>query len=875
MGEFSMSSANEQLQEFLSKQEFGMPKDLVLDGKIQRFGEGKKGREPHWYVGSNDGDGLSLTIGSHKIPEYKATFRSKTSRTKSLWKKGSSILEKWQSCHSSETSAYLSRKKIQGLFGARINYFGDLVIPMYKDQLLVGLQTIDPEGKKLFVTGSKKNGSYFELEGAKDISKIYVAEGFATAASVMMATEARTICAFDSGNLPLVVEEVAKKYLDLKILIAGDDDRYAEINTGRKAAEKVSKIAPAIFPVFASEDEKSTDWNDLHAKEGLEMVRSQLAFKEPLEQQLAESAPETRLNKPKLKRKKTVSGSEIESAEPPRKEDFVLPGLLVGQVGLLCSPGGAGKSGVALILANQIASGGKKDLLGFGEIMNGSVVMFTLEDPLTIFSARQRSLKEDLSSEEYEAFKKNLHIVDATESQNQMSSEYVISNAREAIKGKPEGAALRLVIIDHLSYWSNSDLNDGAQCGELIKNFNHIAQELECAVLILHHTNRGSMMKGKDRQTGSVNIGGSYKLHSLVRWVAILEHIEQAELKKIYKLEGKNEDDYKLLSIDKVNHGEKLKFLLKRRQERMGLLYKIGFAEKQIEVKKEPSNVEVLSKEEADSFSMIEASPRLRDLDEKTQPIMRWLTRSPIFQTVSQKKRESLTELVNGSKWDKDRPEVSTYCKVWDKDDFIIVSGPVCDQEDLKLYAFMVTELLRSHQNGNLGLSIKLSILEILRAFGKSDSGQNAERVRRQINRLRRMVIDYRKTKKSLWTESLITSFVSLDAGRNNHVAVTFSPAMIFFYKAQEYTLLNTPQFWALSGIGASLLAFYSSFDINSLSNFRIISIEKVKELLSISPTRDPKEVVKEIKKAHQNLIDIGFFKKDQIKISRGEVHIS
>jgi len=66
-----------------------------------------------------------------------------------------------------------------------------------------------------------------------------------------------TVAAFDSGNLPAVAQALHAKFPDKPIVIAGDDDRQAEltqgINPGRKKALEAAKAVggKAIFPIFA------------------------------------------------------------------------------------------------------------------------------------------------------------------------------------------------------------------------------------------------------------------------------------------------------------------------------------------------------------------------------------------------------------------------------------------------------------------------------------------------------------------------------------------------------------------------------------------------------------------------------------------------
>lgn len=68
---------------------------------------------------------------------------------------------------------------------------------------------------------------------------------------------------------------------------------------------------------------------------------------------------------------KPINILEAFAAAPPPL-DYVLPNMVAGTVGALVSPGGAGKSMLALQLAAQIAGG--PDLLEVGELPTGPVI---------------------------------------------------------------------------------------------------------------------------------------------------------------------------------------------------------------------------------------------------------------------------------------------------------------------------------------------------------------------------------------------------------------------------------------------------------------------------------------------------------------------
>lgn len=91
---------------------------------------------------------------------------------------------------------------------------------------------------------------------------------------------------------------------------------------------------------------------------------------------------------------KPINILEAFAAAPPPL-DYVLPNMVAGTVGALVSPGGAGKSMLALQLAAQIAGG--PDLLEVGELPTGPVIYLPAEDPPTAI----HRLYKDLMPQQY------------------------------------------------------------------------------------------------------------------------------------------------------------------------------------------------------------------------------------------------------------------------------------------------------------------------------------------------------------------------------------------------------------------------------------------------------------------------------------------
>jgi phage/plasmid primase-like uncharacterized protein len=129
--------------------------------------------------------------------------------------------------------------------------------------------------KKMAVKEFLQNGDY--------AGPVLVAEGYATAASLHMATGQPVAVAFNAHNLVAVAEQLRARHPKAEITICADDDHHLDNNVGlaraREAAEAVKgKIA---MPSFSREERgrKMTDFNDLHTSRGLDAVKKQVAEK--------------------------------------------------------------------------------------------------------------------------------------------------------------------------------------------------------------------------------------------------------------------------------------------------------------------------------------------------------------------------------------------------------------------------------------------------------------------------------------------------------------------------------------------------------------------------------------------------------------------
>lgn len=225
----------------------------------------------------------------HKRRAAEAKRRRKAEQEAQARKAADKAVRIWEAAQSGTTD-YHDRKGI-ARHGARV--WRDLVVvPMRKDGELVGLQFIQADGSKRFLTGCAKEGSFFSIAKRSDsLDRIVICEGYATACSLRDALGVPVIAAFDAGNLKPVAKAIRKRYPDAAIVIAGDSDQWTERPDGtpwNPGVEKAQQAAVAIGgarvivpQVPADDSERRTDWNDIASTDGLDAIRS--AFDAPEE----------------------------------------------------------------------------------------------------------------------------------------------------------------------------------------------------------------------------------------------------------------------------------------------------------------------------------------------------------------------------------------------------------------------------------------------------------------------------------------------------------------------------------------------------------------------------------------------------------------
>ncbi|MFP3341473.1 helicase RepA family protein [Halomonas sp. SIMBA_159] len=263
--------------------------------------------------------------------------------------------------------------------------------------------------------------------------------------------------------------------------------------------------------------------------------------------------------------------------EPPPL-DYVLPNMVTGTVGALVSPGGAGKSMLALQLAAQIAGG--PDLLEVGDMPTGQVVYLPAEDPPTAIYHRVHALGAHFTPEQRQVVTERLLI----EPLIGRCPNIIAPDWFDGLKRAAEGS--RLMILDTLRRFHIEEENASGPMAQVIGRMEAIAADTGCSIVFLHHSNKGAAVMGtSDQQQAS---RGSSVLVDNIRWQSYLSGMTQAEADE-WGVDRGQRGYFVRFGVSKANYGAPFQECWFRRHE--GGILKPAVLERQ----KRPSPVKLKS----------------------------------------------------------------------------------------------------------------------------------------------------------------------------------------------------------------------------------------------------------------------------------------
>ena len=249
------------------------PDTIVDDGKIHRFStNGKPTHKSGWYMLHTDAvaagafgdwrEGFTQNwcskadtamTDSERLAHRERVKTMQRQREDDMAQRqqvaATHAFTRWKAATPCAEHDYLARKGIQ-THGVKIE--GDKLLIAMRDTAgtVHSLQTITPDGTKMFMSGGRVKGCYFGI--GKPKGALIVCEGFATGASIFECTGHAVAVAFNAGNLEAVAVALRTKYPALKIIIAADDDHQTPGNPGMTKATEAAQAAGGTLamPVF-------------------------------------------------------------------------------------------------------------------------------------------------------------------------------------------------------------------------------------------------------------------------------------------------------------------------------------------------------------------------------------------------------------------------------------------------------------------------------------------------------------------------------------------------------------------------------------------------------------------------------------------------
>ena len=336
----------------------------------------------------------------------------------------------------------------------------------------VNKQTIKPDGHKKFDHGAPVNECFNVLNGPLE-GVCYIAEGWATAASVAMSTQRPAVFALNSGNLPKVAELLLRERPECNFIVAADND-----DAGIKAAKETG------LPYRAPRESK-WDWNDVMVNHGPQAVVKELK--------------RVRLPKPLF-----VPLGDLEFKAP----EWLIDGMLEANTFSVCfgSPA-AGKTFLTLDMALCIATG--KDF--HTHAVRQGPVFYIAGEGHNGFARRAAawSKANDIPLQGVPFFKSSRAVIITDDS----SVAELIDTIDEMVQqhGEPQ-----LIVIDTLARsMGAADENSTKEMGAAIRAIDECRDAYDCTVLAVHHTGHGN----KDRARGSSALLGAVDAEFMVdKW---------------------------------------------------------------------------------------------------------------------------------------------------------------------------------------------------------------------------------------------------------------------------------------------------------------------------------------------------------------------
>lgn len=476
-----------QLADAMANAGLNPPPNIVIDGKLHRFNSGTKGKAGHdksgWYLAFPDGVpagsfgcwrsgielnwranvGRQLTVAeemahTRRIQEAKALRDAELKRQREvaadtaekIWTEGSAA---------SADHPYLVRKKV-GTHGARVTGDGRLMVPLYNAEgNLSSIQYIDPDGGKLYHSGGQTGGCFWMVGTNDEPGTIYVAEGFATAATIHEAMGRPCVVAYSASNIVPVTGTIREQFgVNQDIVIVADHDGHG---VGQKYADQAAAKYGArsiLIPIPGDANDYVAEGHDLTA---LLLTKVDSDWLVPVDEFSSQPSPISWLVKHWIQDRALI---------------------------MVHGPSGGGKTFVVLDWMLSIASTRTE---WYGHKINHGPIVYLAGEGHHGLRARIAAWKHDRGIGHIEMWLSR-HGCDLNTTEGYHKVLQAIRNL---------GVSPRAIVVDTLHRFLAGDENSAQDAKTMLDSCAALMEEFDCSVILVHHT--GVSEEAQHRARGS------------------------------------------------------------------------------------------------------------------------------------------------------------------------------------------------------------------------------------------------------------------------------------------------------------------------------------------------------------------------------------
>ncbi len=480
------------------------------DGAIKLFPDGQGGIVANWKGGEplpffiDYGKGLSATERVERDRKRKEAIEEARAEEKRRQEEAARVAaDIWgKATPATANHAYLTKKGVKS-YGLKLHN-GKLIIPLRNGAALQSIQSIAPDGGKLFLKGGRKQGCYYSFGGDPlKAGVLCIAEGYATAASVHEATGYPLAVAFDAENLKPVAEALRVKFPEARIILCTDDDHETEGNPGLTKATQAARAINGLLavPSFGKvRHEKSTDFNDLHQLKGLAAVKECLAAAQdpPMQGLSPTQGNQHNANREDQdegngasSRLTVISAMDFMAFEFPPRENILAPWLPRQGLAMVHAPRGIGKTHFSLGVAYAVASGGK--LFGWEATKPRGVLFIDGEMPATVLQERLARIAGSSDRDLAAPF----HIINPD---LQTSGMIDLTRPQDHLELAPYLEGVDLIVIDNLSTLCRTGKENEAESWIPVQGWALQQRAAGKSVLFIHHSGKNGEQRGTSKR---------------------------------------------------------------------------------------------------------------------------------------------------------------------------------------------------------------------------------------------------------------------------------------------------------------------------------------------------------------------------------------